>query len=318
MSVKLYNQSEYGYTLTEPVSETPFTISCWFKLPSIDHNQVVVAIDTPAAAGYQILAAIEASGGSAGDPVKAYNYNGADYGIAETSSGYSADTWMHGCGVFTNATSRAAFIGGGSKGVNTDDVVGIPSELVICRRRRNSPQGILQPNSYVAEIAVWSVALSDANVALLAAGASPLLIDPGNLVAYWPLLNDALDDVGSNDLTIVDLQFDADHPSGTPPFITDQSSDSSVLLGQLLTLSVTAYANPSPTYQWYKNGVLLVGETSSILSLYSTVDTPATYMCRVTNVEGSVDSTGIVVTVVANPYSYYLLNSKLDKSWELS
>lgn len=213
MSVKIRGTDEYLYTLTEPVSVTPFTISCWFKAASPAHNQIVVAIDKPDVAGYEILGVVAASGQSAGDPVRAYNYNGSAYGVAATSSGYSVNTWTHGCGVFTNDTSRDAFIDGGSKGSDTDNVVGTPSELVISRRRRNSAVGPFQATSYLAEVAVWSVALSDANVALLAGGANPLDVDAGNLVAYWPLLDDALDDVGSNNLTEVGTLFDVDHPT---------------------------------------------------------------------------------------------------------
>lgn len=213
MSVKIDGASDFLYTLTEPVASTPFTISCWFKLTSVVDNQIIVAIDTPDTSGYRILGAVEASGGVASDPVRAYNYNGSSFGVAVSTSGYSADVWTHGCGVFTNDTSRDAFIRGGSKGSNTSNIVGIPSELIIGRRRRNNGVGQVQTTSYLAEVAIWSVALNDANVVLLASGTDPSTVDAGNLVAYWPLVDDAADDIGFNDLIESNITFDIDHPS---------------------------------------------------------------------------------------------------------
>ena len=39
----------------------------------------------------------------------------------------------------------------------------------------------------IAEVALWDVALSAAEVAALASGVTPLHMRPGNLVAYWPV-----------------------------------------------------------------------------------------------------------------------------------
>lgn len=40
----------------------------------------------------------------------------------------------------------------------------------------------------IAEVALWSMALSDADVLALSRGLSPLRMHPEALVAYWPLL----------------------------------------------------------------------------------------------------------------------------------
>lgn len=39
--------------------------------------------------------------------------------------------------------------------------------------------------------AIWDVALSDAEVALLSRGASPMLVRPEALVEYWPMIRAA-------------------------------------------------------------------------------------------------------------------------------
>jgi hypothetical protein len=65
----------------------------------------------------------------------------------------------------------------------------------------------------IAEAAIWNVALTDAKVAILAAGFSPLFVDPQSLVAYWPLVRDTDDDVvGGYDMTAYNTPTVASHP----------------------------------------------------------------------------------------------------------
>lgn len=223
MSVQIEDSADYLYTLTEPVTEPPLTISCWCKASGATFdNGTIVTIETPDVAGYNVLGAIQNSGDVANDPVRALTYNGTDYGVAVTSTSVTNSTWHHYCCTFTSTASRAAFLDGAGKGVNTDTRVATPSELMIHGQRRNSRLAEFNdytPPVYIAEVAIWNAGLSDADVALLAAGTNPLNVDDGNLVAYWPLLTDSADDIGSNDLTEIDfgggsLTFNAgEHPS---------------------------------------------------------------------------------------------------------
>jgi len=108
-----------------------------------------------------------------------------------------------------------------------------------------------------------------------------------------------------------DLYFDFwGEDSGVAPTIIDQSDDTSVFSGQLVELFITATGEPSPTYQWYKNDIILSGETSATLSFYAS--TTATYKCKVTNFVGYVWSDSIVVSVVSNPYCYNPFDLQLD------
>jgi len=63
--------------------------------------------------------------------------------------------------------------------------------------------------------------------------------------------------------------------------ITDQSESQSVASGVEVELFVTAEGSTPFTYQWYKNDVLLDGETNSTLTIFPTSD--ATYKCVVSN-----------------------------------
>lgn len=195
---------------TAVVTDFPATFACWFFSDSITINQTLVSI---ASTGHtnrytQLLAA----GNVSGDPIRARNVRTTAVS-ADSTTGYSANTWHHACGVFTSSTSRAAFIDGGSKGtdvnskgfsavdVNTTSigVTGASSKLLFMSGR-------------VAEAAIWNAALSDAQVAILGAGYSPLFVRPQSLVAYWPLIRDQDNDrIGANNLTAINTPSVADH-----------------------------------------------------------------------------------------------------------
>jgi len=109
---------------------------------------------------------------------------------------------------------------------------------------------------------------------------------------------------------ILGIEVYGESTASEPPQIIDQSEDQTACVGQEVDLFVTATGYPTPTYQWYKNDVLLSGETSSTLLFYAS--TTATYKCKVSNIVGDVWSDPIIVTVVANPYTYNLFDLQLD------
>lgn len=96
------------------------------------------------------------------------------------------------------------------------------------------------------------------------------------------------------------------------PIISDQSSDTSVLNDVETTFSVTAAGYPTLTYQWYRNTVLIAGETNSSISVFATQSTIGTYACKVSNAAGSVDSANIELSILTNPYRYHLFDLPLD------
>ena len=63
-------------------------------------------------------------------------------------------------------------------------------------------------------------------------------------------------------------------------------------------MSVTVVANPSPTYRWRKNGVTIIGATTSTLTLtYVQRTEEGSYDCVVENYLGSATSTAAALTV---------------------
>ncbi|HMD68969.1 MAG TPA: DUF2341 domain-containing protein, partial [Chitinivibrionales bacterium] len=82
------------------------------------------------------------------------------------------------------------------------------------------------------------------------------------------------------------------------PVITVQPVSQTKSVGQPETLSVVVTGNPSPTYQWQKNGANIAGATNASYIIVAVALTDAgTYDVVVTNSQGTVTSAGAILTV---------------------
>lgn len=90
--------------------------------------------------------------------------------------------------------------------------------------------------------------------------------------------------------------------AGPPPVINVQPTNQTVLINDSVTLSVTASSGTTMWYQWFKNGNILLGASSSSLTL-SQVQTgnEGVYSVKVSNIYGSVVSSNAALTVVVPP-----------------
>lgn len=268
MSVVLNGSSQYLYLASQVAGGTPFTVFVWFKTTSDTLNQVIAAEDVAAVSGYKIHGSLEASGGVASDPVRAYNYDGGGYGIAVSTAGYTANSWQSACGIFTSATSRDAFVNGGSKGSNTDNRTGDSDEFTVGCRRGNSPIGYFVGK--IAHVAVWDKALSDANVSSLHGGANPLTIESGNLIAYWPLNGNATATVGSNLNESGSPSYDTgdnpsvDAPPGMVHAVAYLSGEGSIVVSPHIFVHVAPYLSGT-------GSVVVVSSVININNLGATV-----------------------------------------------
>jgi hypothetical protein len=194
---------------TVPIAAAPLTMSAWFNSDDATINQCVLAVlDKDLNANHFSL---QAFGGVAGDPCGFEANDGATSG-AITTTGFSANTWHHLLGVENATNDRFCLLDGGGKG--TSIVNRVPAGLdrtTIGYLNRLNPLQIF--SGAIAEAAIWDVALSEPEGALLAKGFSPLFVQPQNLVAYWPLIRDDDNDwVGGFDLTAFNAPTVATHP----------------------------------------------------------------------------------------------------------
>ena len=184
--------SQYLHIASTPITAAPLSMSCWFNTDDTGADQGLVMLEMDSSNYFFLM--YDASG-----ELRAYTEAQGTSDHADSTAGPSVDTWHHGCAVYSASDSRAAFLDGANKGVETTDLTPTsPTDIFI---------GTYRDSAYyfsgrIAEVALWEAGLVDAEVAALAAGYSPLLVRPGKLLSYWSMIRDEDQDlVGGYDLT---------------------------------------------------------------------------------------------------------------------
>lgn len=187
----------------------PLTIACWFRATTGGVQQNLVSIGNSGSGTNEI--ALSLGDNSNNNDVVAYSRQ-TTTSLAETSTQFTVGQWHHAAGVWESTSSRIAYLDGGNPGSNTDTKD--PTGMDITRigaRARSSPGNPFDGD--MAEVAIWDVALTAAEVAMLARGISPLRVRPQSLLFYAPLVRDEDEDyVGGVSLTAVNSPTIAAHP----------------------------------------------------------------------------------------------------------
>ena len=77
-----------------------------------------------------------------------------------------------------------------------------------------------------------------------------------------------------------------------PPMIIQPPANTVTRLGDPVHLSCIAEGHPAPTYQWYKDGVLIPDEIESVLYIPDpSPEDRGNYTCKAINSEGETDET---------------------------
>ena len=105
-------------------------------------------------------------------------------------------------------------------------------------------------------------------------------------------------------------------PGGAPPLIVEQPQSLTVLPAGYAPFRVDAVGSPVLRYQWQRNGVDIVGETTPLLSIYPVLagDNAARFKAVVTNAYGSAISDEAVLTVNSVPQPPLITGQPLPKS----
>lgn len=220
--------NEYLQVASAVVTEAPHAMVAWFNSDDATIEQSLITVVDESSALSGDFFNLRACGTVAGDPIRATVYKtGQPSEWAESTSGYSVDTWHHAAAIFTNKTDRRAYIDGGSKGTDAVDRRPDPADIShtqigMMKRAAN----IYYPMSgRIAEAAIYvltdypGATLPDKAdhfetqvLPALAAGYCPLFF-PLGLVAYWPLVRDQdYDPVGGYDMTAFNTPTVGPHP----------------------------------------------------------------------------------------------------------
>lgn len=169
------------YATAAARTSNPMSFSCWFNSDDTTLQFMVAVGDTDASDGRSQYLRLFSSTVQAGTDV------GASEAAASSTTTYSTGVWHHGAAVFASTSDRRAFLDGGNKGTNTSSIPmpAVDNTTIGVRHSNNVYQ--FPFNGRIAEVGIWSVALTDAEVATLGDGYSPLLVRPESLVNYWPV-----------------------------------------------------------------------------------------------------------------------------------
>jgi len=167
------------------VVAAPITIAGWLYPTDVANEQYAAGLYDASDGNSRFSLVL--LGGDAGDPLAAETRVGATERKATTSTGVTVNTWHHGAAVFAAADDRRAYIDGGSKGTEATSVIPTGIDKTALGRRGAGP-AFRGYSGRIAEVGIWDVALTDAEVAALARGVSPLRIRSSNLLNYYPLM----------------------------------------------------------------------------------------------------------------------------------
>ncbi len=209
MAISFNGSSDYlEFTLA---LSYPFTMACWFYANSSTATSVALGACNFSGADDDRIT-LNVAGATASDPIQLGAITDGGAGVnAQTSAGYTTGTWTHACGVAASATSRTAYISGGSSGSNTTSRLMTGLDRLIIGSRRSAGSLGAYHNGRIAEVAVWNVALTAEEVALLATGLQPDQVEPAALRFYAPLVRNIVDRFGAP-LSASSGTTVADHP----------------------------------------------------------------------------------------------------------
>lgn len=202
---------------TVPITAAPGTMAMWFKPANLTSFQQLLYVINTANTSYFGIGYDGANTFGLGDNVAYCEASLASVNqVGVSPTGGTANVWMHIAGVFNSGTSRTAYLNGAAGSVSTNSAV--PTTM---NRTDIGHFAATNPlNGSMAEIAIWTAALTAAEILSLAKGASPLSVRPEQLVRYWPVFgNGAEADVTRNQIWTITgtLAKDKDNPQVSRP-----------------------------------------------------------------------------------------------------
>ena len=189
-------------TTTVPISGPPFSISLWFNAP-FNFGEVLFGLADNSVADNWFKLFIASGAGQEstfqrndGTTLSSVNVDGTNPWVI--------NVWNHVL-LISDATDHAMIWMNGKNTFDPADADVDPTGL-----DRFSIGGILDSTpeyakAKICEAAVWGVSLSNTSRDMLAAGYSPLFVQPEGLISYWPIVGRAdpeIDLVGGNHLTV--------------------------------------------------------------------------------------------------------------------
>lgn len=175
-------------TSSVPISGYPLSASGWINASSVSGTPATIWNQAnPSGSGY-VTMEYWAVGGDPANTARARL--AGNPGQMHTTTYFSINEWHHICIAIDAGANAAVWLDGGGK--NTMALGGWPggaTRMHIGGMWYWFSWASRWVNGYIADVALWNLALGDANAADLASGVCPLNVEPEGLLCYWPLFN---------------------------------------------------------------------------------------------------------------------------------
>jgi hypothetical protein len=200
MAYNFNGTNQYLTVASAPVAAAPLTIAAWFrKTSTATKNGIFLRASANSANifGFYFTTVL-----------RGYVQDVAGSADFAATQSYSANTWTHACLVEASTTSRTIYQNAANSATNTTSRVpaGINAINIAAFGGASTFDG------QFAEIGIWSAALTQPEVASLAAGMTCDKVRPQSLVFYGPLVRDLIDYKGGLTITNNNTATVANHP----------------------------------------------------------------------------------------------------------
>lgn len=171
------------------LSDEPITLACWFKPSSLDSTDSLISIGDSAGPGFWRL------GTTSADQLFCQKQDnlGSGSGVATLLSPLlTVGTWFHCCAVFESNNSRTVYLDGSNLLLDTTNVTDPNSNRTSIGIQAGNLGTPAPADGLIAEVGIWNVSLTPAEIISLAKGFVPRLIRRNSLVLYAPLIRDII------------------------------------------------------------------------------------------------------------------------------
>jgi hypothetical protein len=200
MAYDFNGTNQYLTVASAPVAAAPLTIAAWFrKASTATKNGIFLRASANSANSFGFYFTTVLRGYVQDAP------GTADFAATQS---YSANTWTHACLVEASTTSRTIYQNAGNSATNTTSRVPAGINAIDIA----TFGGATNFNGQFAEIGIWSAALTQPEVASLAAGMTCDKVRPNALVFYAPLIRSLQDLSRAAAITNNNTATVANHP----------------------------------------------------------------------------------------------------------
>lgn len=170
----------------------PITLSAWVFPNNV--SQVSGLEPTALWIGDRLVgnkaASIEIATAAAGDPARYFLHSGGGATTVNTTNGVTVNTWHHIAARSASQTDHRIVLDGnlaaaGASTFNEGNFVSVSNRIAVAERGDSTPTNFF--DGRIAEVAIWSRALSDTQIVALSQGFIPPAVEMNGLFFYAPL-----------------------------------------------------------------------------------------------------------------------------------